>query len=293
VNDLAPRVAVAAVGIPAVLALLYFGGWILGVPLAFFAAAGAREVYRLAEKRGVRALSWLGMGAAAALVLLPVVNPDLEQLAEWALALTVALLATSLTAALWLRGPGGAALASASVTVFGALYTGLGLAYAILLHGLPQRFGWGPLDQSAWLGALVVALPLAATWIGDAAAYFAGSAWGRSKLFPAISPGKTWVGAWAGVGASAASSIAWLLLVRPWLPGLPVVGVAAAAGIGALLGVAAIIGDLAESLLKREAGVKDSGRFFPGHGGVLDRLDALEFTFPMAYLLLRVAEALA
>jgi phosphatidate cytidylyltransferase len=131
----------------------------------------------------------------------------------------------------------------------------------------------------------VVVLPLAVTWIGDAAAYFAGSAWGRRKLAPTISPKKTWVGLWAELVASALAGVAWMSVTRSALPGAPVPGPAVAAIVGALLGLAAVLGDLVESLFKREAGVKDSGTFFPGHGGVLDRIDALIFTLPLAYAL--------
>ena len=148
--------------------------------------------------------------------------------------------------------------------------------------------GWS--SGSAWAGALVVALPLAATWLGDAAAFFVGSAWGKGGLAPSISPNKSWVGVWGGLGGAAVAGVVWFLVSGPRLPGLPVAGVLPAASIGALVGLAAIVGDLAESLLKRGAGVKDSGRLFPGHGGVLDRLDALIFTLPTAYAALLVVE---
>jgi phosphatidate cytidylyltransferase len=129
---------------------------------------------------------------------------------------------------------------------------------------------------------LVLALPLAATWTGDSAAYFAGSAWGKRKLAPTISPNKSWVGFWAALFGAGAAAVAWLLVAGPKLPGLTL-GPGAAAVVGVLLGLGAVVGDLAESLFKREAGVKDSGTFFPGHGGVLDRLDALFVTLPLAY----------
>jgi phosphatidate cytidylyltransferase len=293
VKDLGARVAVAAVGIPAVLGLLYAGGWVLGVPLAVIAALGAGEVYRFAEARGVRAFGWMGMPAAGAVVLIAVARPDFPSMAPWVLGLMGALAVGSLKLALVWRGPKGSPLGAVSVTLFGALYAGLPTAFVVFLHAMPSRMDWGELRASPWMGLMVVALPLSATWIGDAAAYFAGSAWGKKKLFPSVSPGKSWVGAWAGTAGAAAAGAGWLLVARPFLPGLPVSGVGVAAGMGAILGVAAIMGDLSESLLKREAGMKDSGHLFPGHGGVLDRLDALVFTIPTAYILLWIAETFA
>lgn len=292
-KDLASRVAVAAVGIPAVLALLYVGGWALGLPVALFAAVGASEVYRFADTQGTHPLGWLGVPAAALVALTPVLHPDYADAAPIMMAVLLTLGVLTLTLALWSRGPKGRPLAAVSVTIFGAAYAGLPLAFVLLLHALPTRMAWGPVDASPWVGAMVVALPLACTWVGDAAAYFLGTAWGRAKLFPTVSPHKSWVGAWAGVSGAAAAGVGWYFAVRGALPGLPIDGWAAFAGVGALLGVGAILGDLAESLLKREAGVKDSGRLLPGHGGALDRLDALTYTFPLAYLVLRVAEALA
>jgi phosphatidate cytidylyltransferase len=138
---------------------------------------------------------------------------------------------------------------------------------------------------------LVVALPLAATWIGDAAAFFAGRAWGKGGLAPSISPNKSWTGAWAGLTGAGAAGLLWWAIARDVLPGQPL-GPVSAAAVGVFLGISAILGDLAESLLKREAGVKDSGTLFPGHGGVLDRLDALTFTLPMAYAAFALLAAL-
>jgi phosphatidate cytidylyltransferase len=292
-GDLGPRVAVAAVGIPAILALLYFGGWVLGVPLAVMAALGSGEVYALSGSRGVRPFRGLGAAVAGALVLLAVARPDFASAAPWALGLLGGLMAAGLTLALGRRGPEGSPLSSVSVTLFGAAYCGLVLAFVPLLHALPVRLGWGGPEPTEWAGMLIVALPLSTTWIGDAAAYFAGTTWGRAKLFPEVSPNKSWVGAWAGVLGSAAAAVGWFLLARSVLPGIPLRHFGVVVVGGALLGVGAVVGDLAESLLKREAGVKDAGSLFPGHGGVLDRLDALAVTLPLAYLLLMAAEVLA
>lgn len=292
-KDLGSRVAVAVVGIPAVVGLLYLGGWYLGAFLAVFAFLGAGEVYRLAETQGIRALSWLGMPVAAAVPLVSVGRTDYARAAPLLLGLLLGLGVAALTLALWVRGPKGRPLPAVSVTVAGAAYAGVPLAFAVLLHDLPARMAWGTVAGSPWLGTLVVALPLAATWVGDAAAYFFGTAWGRAKLFPSVSPKKSWVGAWAAVGGAALAGIAWYFACREALPGLPLDGWPAFAATGAVLGVGAILGDLAESLLKREAGMKDSGKLLRGHGGVLDRLDALTYTLPIAYVVLRVAEAVA
>ena len=290
-GDLPRRVGVAVVGIPTVLGLLLLGGWILAVPLAVFAALGAREVHALAEARGGRPLGLLGMGAAAGLVLVAAATGAYGPFAAWALVLLAATTALGLTVALGARPPAAAPLGAVAVPLFAAAYAGLSLAVVPLLHGLPAIRAWGGDDPSRWLGALVVALPLASTWVGDAAAYFAGSTWGRTgrKLAPTISPNKSWVGSVFGLLGAGAAAAAWWAVVAPFLPGAPVSGLAAAALMGVVLGVGAQVGDLAESLLKREAGVKDSGTIFPGHGGVLDRLDALVFTLPLAYVMLALA----
>lgn len=284
-GELGRRLAVAAVGVPAVIVLLYMGGWWVAVPLAVLAGLGAGELYGMARARGVRPFGAAGMLAAGGLVLLAGAFPTFRELAPWALGLSGSLLFLALAASLALRGPGDGPLGASAVTLVGALYAGLPLALVPLLHDLPAASGWSGTPASPWAGTLAVALPVAATWVGDASAYFVGSAWGKTKLAPSISPGKSWAGSWGGlVGAGAAAAV-WHLLAAPVLPGfpLPLVGVVP---LGVGLGAAAQVGDLVESLLKREAGVKDSGSLFPGHGGVLDRLDALAFTLPLAYLVL-------
>jgi phosphatidate cytidylyltransferase len=126
--------------------------------------------------------------------------------------------------------------------------------------------------------ALLLAL-LAIVWISDAAAYGAGRAWGRHKLAPSISPGKTWEGVGGAFAAVAVYAAAFHFC---WLPAMDFGFVLAAFFAIAALG---IVGDLFESLLKRGAGVKDSGRLLPGHGGVLDRIDAMTAALPLAALL--------
>jgi phosphatidate cytidylyltransferase len=286
-SELAKRVAVAAVGIPIVLGLVFLGTWFLSVPLAAIAGWAAHECYRLAEKRGIHPLEGFGVPLAAVLVLLAPWKQSFTGVAPYALGILGFVTTGTMLAAMFRRGPEGAPLASASVTVVGALYVGLALSFAPLLHALPSRLGWAA-DGDPWAGLIVVTLPLSATWIGDAAAFFAGTAWGRNrkKLAPSISPNKSWVGFWAGLSGAALAGGLWYVVASRRFLGMDVGGLWLVALVGAVLGLAAVLGDLVESLLKREAGVKDSGTFFPGHGGVMDRIDSLIFTFPLAYVLL-------
>lgn len=292
-GELTRRVAVAAVGIPTFVLLLFMGGWVLGVAVAVLAALGAGEVYDLAEAKGTRPLRWLGMAGAASLVLAAVAVPGFADFAAWAFGGVCLLAAAALLLAMPTRGADEGPLSAVSVTVVGALYVGVPLAFLVLLHAMPGQYGWGGSTASAWSGALVVLLPLAATWVGDSAAYFLGTAFGRAKIAPSISPNKSWVGAFVGVMGSALAAGVWLLVARPALPDFPVVSVGVVAALGVIIGVGGQAGDFAESMLKREAGVKDSGSLFPGHGGVLDRVDALIFAFPIAYGLLVLMESFA
>jgi len=285
--DLAPRVAVAVVGIPIVLGLLHAGGWILVVPLAALAALGAGETHRLANGAGHRPFAGLAMAGAAALVVLAGWKGSFPAASPWILGAFLLVGGVAMLCSMALRWPEGAPLGAVASTLFAMGYGAVALVFIPFLRELPSSLGWAAGEAApGWAGMWVVALPLVCTWVGDAAAYFAGSAWGRRKLAPAVSPNKSWVGAYAGVSAAALAGVAWLLLAGAYLPGMPSPGIGVVAVGGALLGVGAIVGDLFESVLKREAGVKDSGSVFPGHGGVLDRLDALIFTLPLAYGLL-------
>jgi len=148
-----------------------------------------------------------------------------------------------------------------------------GIAYVGVPLGVLARWRLqGAFDEVLWLFIIV--------WAGDIAAYFVGLLLGRHKMAPKVSPGKSWEGAVAGLGAGGLAG----LLAGPVFGLAP----AAAIGLGAITSIAAQIGDLFESALKRRTGVKDSGGLLPGHGGVLDRFDAVLFAVPVAYLFLRL-----
>jgi phosphatidate cytidylyltransferase len=278
-SELTKRVAVAAVGVPLAVVVLWFGGWTLALFLAAIAVGSTAELYRLARQRGVQPLVAVGLIAAAAPVLLTMAVPD-HASASWQLFVATSLLVAGL--AIFLRGVSGAPLTVTAVTVFGALFTGGTLAYGMLLREMvvPHDPRW-----SAWVGPALLAFPLALTWLSDTFAYFGGRRFGRRKLIPAVSPGKTVEGALSGViGTVIVGALYAHFVFGAWLD-VPV-SLAVGALIGLIVSPVAQLGDLAESLLKREAGVKDSGTLLPGHGGMLDRFDSLFFSIPVTYWLL-------
>lgn len=250
------RVLSAMVLIPVVLAAVYLGGWVLAGVVAVAGAGVAWEYARLARRLGAQPLPAL----LIVLVLLCVADAVWPALgiATWLpLFLGLSLVATVF------QGNAPGSLTSWTYLVAGVLYVGIPLGYFVRLRAMN--------DGLEWLG-----LALVSTWICDTGAYLLGRAVGRHPFFPKISPKKTWEGAFGGLvsGVVAVVGLGW------WLVDLPV-------GWGVLLGgllvLAATFGDLAESVIKRQAGVKDSGHLIPGHGGLLDRVDSLLFVVPVVY----------
>jgi len=148
----------------------------------------------------------------------------------------------------------------------GLLYVSLLFSYIIAVRRLDHGLAW------LWL-------VLTITWAGDTGAYFAGRAFGKHKLFERVSPKKTWEGFFGGLVAAIGLACAFKAL---WLPELSWLD---AALLGAVLDVVGVVGDLVESMFKRAFGVKDSGWIMPGHGGILDRIDSLLFTAPVAWVI--------
>ncbi|HTS87146.1 MAG TPA: phosphatidate cytidylyltransferase [Gemmatimonadales bacterium] len=279
VSNLTKRILFAAVAIPLALGVVYCGGWALVAVVSAASVLGARELYALVRQQGVRPLERTGLLSAAALPVLTYLNVRHEAaLAEWGWFLGGLWMVVVLSVALWRRPPDEHPFAATAATTFGVLYPA-GLA-SFLIPIRHARF-----DTWSWPGAWLVFFPLVITWVCDTAAMFAGRAIGGPRLWPSVSPGKTWAGSVAGVLGA--------LLAVPVLNGLVLtrVGVALPLGQGllfaAILSVVGQVGDLAESLYKREAGVKDSSSLIPGHGGVLDRFDSLYFVLPVSAALYR------
>ncbi|MGH7481487.1 MAG: phosphatidate cytidylyltransferase [Longimicrobiales bacterium] len=283
-GDLGRRLLVAAVGIPVGLVVIYLGGWVLGITLGAIAALAAAEFYGLAAARDVHPFSALGAAAAAVAVLIAVVHSSPTSATPLLYSLLLVLFLAVAGGSIWARGAERQPLNAAAATVGGTLYTGGTLCFGLFLRHLelaPVILSESG-ASSAMIGSALLIFPVSLSWLNDTFAYFGGRAWGRRKLMPSVSPGKTVEGSLAGlIGAVACGMLYAAFVFEAWL-GVPVPVVAGALA-GALIAAAAQVGDLAESLLKRAAGVKDSGKLLPGHGGVLDRFDSLFFTLPIAY----------
>jgi phosphatidate cytidylyltransferase len=245
------RIFISAAGIPLVLWLVYLGGWPMFGLAAVAALVALHELYWMT--RTLRPIVLAGyLGALAALL-----GATLGG-AEWALG---GLLSTLLFAFVI---KGGLSTVSVSVTLLGVAWIGLGLAHALLLRDIDEH------------GVLAVYTVLLAVWAGDAAAYFVGRLVGRHKLAPTVSPGKSWEGLIAGTVATVA--VTFIAVYEQSFLTIPESLV-----LGVVIAIVAPLGDLFESALKRDADVKDSGRLLAGHGGVLDRIDALLFAWVAAY----------
>ena len=286
-SNLARRVGFAIAAIPIALFLVWYGGIPLALFLAVAAALGTRELFGLAERRAVRPAYAIGLASAAAIAPITYATIAANEvrnavLASWPYAAAVWLMLL-LTWALAARSPTAHPLSAVAVTVFAVAYTGGLPAFLLAIRhgGYPER---------SWAGAWLVFFPLVVTWVGDTAAMFGGRAFGGPKLAPNVSPGKTRSGGVFGILGA--------LAVAPLFGGVifPRVGVVIPLWhlivIAAVLGVVGQVGDLVESLFKREAGVKDSSSLIPGHGGVLDRLDSLYFVVPSAAVLYRLFGAI-
>jgi phosphatidate cytidylyltransferase len=274
-RNLLVRVAFAVPAIAVTVAVVWQGGWLLAALLAVLGVLGTREVYGFAHRQGIAALAMLGYVAAAGIPFAAIwivetdyfwVGPTLGLGALWMLSVLVS--------AMVLRGPGGRPLTTVAVTVFGALYASALLAFIVpIRHGVHSEAH--PLASTA-----LVLFPLAVTWICDTCAMAAGTLVGGRKLAPVLSPHKTWAGAVGGVAAALGASLAFgSLILKRFALDLPVTQLLI---VGLVVAVAAQVGDVAESLFKREVGLKDSSALIPGHGGVLDRLDSLYFVVPVS-----------
>jgi phosphatidate cytidylyltransferase len=292
-SELALRILFSVVAAPLALWIVLVGGAPLAALLAVVSALGAWEFFRIARASGHRPLDDVGI-ALAGLVPLAVYAQYLG-LFPLRPALLALVALGILAATIWLRGVEGQPLGAAATSLLGVAYTAgmLSFGYAIRYHDVVRGYdvvgarhlALGPIAVAVPPGGVLLIFPLVVTWASDIGAFFVGRAIGGRKLIPSVSPGKTVAGAIGGLAAS--MLVAWAF-ARGVLVPVASLGFTpwGALVFGALISAAAQLGDLFESLLKREARVKDSSHIIPGHGGILDRFDSLIFVLPLAYLLL-------
>jgi phosphatidate cytidylyltransferase len=277
-SNLAQRILFALGAIPLVLAAVWFGDWALAAILAIASALAAWEFYRIAERLGTRPMARAGIAIAAILPLaIHARYLGLPVTAVVSTSVGAVLVLALFSAVIFARGVMGRPLESVALTLFGIVYTGAMLSFAYVL-----RYHQYAIGRAAGTALLFLALVL--VWTSDTAGYVVGRAIGKRKLIPSVSPGKTIAGA---VGALVTCAVGSWALVRFVLVPYAQLGLRPIHAIlfGVAISIATQLGDLAESLIKREAGVKDSSHVIPGHGGVLDRIDGMLFALPVAYWL--------
>ncbi len=254
---LSKRIASAFILIPVIVLLVVLGGWPLFVALALAGLVAGYEFLDLLRRMDLHPC--IPISLLFLVLFLADVQWPTWHLVQWVLWPATAVL---LADQVFRRNRPGS-VSSWAGALAGPLYIGLGLSFFLRMRLLDS-------------GDLRVLIVLGGTWISDSGAYFVGRARGRRKLAPAISPNKTWEGVWGGViaGVPAVWLSSWLLLGLPHWQGIV---------LGIVLVAAATVGDLAESVIKRQVGVKDSSTLIPGHGGMLDRVDSLLFAAPTVY----------
>ena len=269
-QGLVVRLATSVVYAAVILGAIWFGEHgplgryeplVLGVVMGIFAGFAAAEFYALSRREARLPNDTFGVVAA---VTMPVFA------ALWGMAGLTAVVTGLIAASLvWHVAFVRVRTADTALTVFGAVYTGFMLAYLVLILRVFSS------------GMILAVAVVFSVWANDSLAYLVGSTFGRHKMTPRISPKKSWEGFIAGILGSMA---VWFVLAL----GFPEagVGVPLSLSVGSVVGFAVFVGDLFESRMKREAGVKDSGNLLPGHGGFLDRLDSLILVCLVAYWIL-------
>ena len=279
-SSLGQRWLTALIAIPFVLFLCWFGGWGAFTAALLVVALGSFEMHYMLANVGYRPLSVMSLGLSI-LFLIAAMLPSQMHLLVLEIGLGAALLISF--SWLFLRKSYDGVLVDWALTLAVPIYLAWPMSCAALLRGYdfvvwrPASGGWIYLPPGAWwlLTALV------GVWFFDGAAFFSGRCFGRHKLAPLISPGKTWEGV---IGGFIVCTIVCLVLTVvplgiPWYFAIL---------LALLIGSAATLGDLAKSLIKRQTNVKDSGWMMPGHGGMLDRIDSLLFAFVMVYIFSQV-----
>jgi phosphatidate cytidylyltransferase len=281
-SNLARRLLTAAVLVPPVLCVSYVGGFPFVLVTILFIGLGVNEFYDFISAKGARPQRLLGTLAAMAVPLV-----------VW---LGSAFVATSLMTAFLLgvmilqlrKGEVSEAIASVSETFFGVFYVGWLLAHAVSLRMIDRQLDTWGIDADPQTGFFYMVFCLVCAVLCDAGGFFVGRRYGKRRLAPAISPHKSVEGALGGLAFGTIGGVVTKCLFHGFVRGdlASDLSFPAAVLLGLSISAASIAGDLIESLLKRDADLKDAGRLLPGMGGVLDRIDSALLAIPVAYYLL-------
>jgi phosphatidate cytidylyltransferase len=264
------RVAAGVVFIPIFVLLTRAGGYAFLGFVDLFIILGLFEFYRMMAVKGLH--PYRGIGIASGLTLSTYMYFASGVYATFFLTFVlIAIMALELA-----RKDNRRAVYHVATTVFGIVYVAYLGSHLVLLRELPWLIG-----RPYELGARFIFLAFTMTWASDTGAYVIGSTLGKRPLLPRVSRGKTWEGAWGGVVFAAVAGGVCALTFADFLH--PAWGVA----LGAACSAVGLLGDLFESMLKRDAELKDTSQIIPGHGGVLDRFDSLLFTVPLIYYFLK------
>lgn len=268
----------ALVALPLMLVVLYQGGWWLLLPLIVMAVVGMGEYYAATSRQGHRPAVLLGY--VTGIMVLGVTQFAPPELREGSLLGIIIVLVGGTLVLQFGNRPGQSAVNNAAITAFGVIYIPLMLSFLLRLRqiDLPSALLEHPMAYDFFHRTGAVLIVIAPVWLSDTVAMAVGSAWGRHKLAPAISPGKTVEGAVGGFIACIIGAVA----IGTWF-GLPWYH---AAILGVFEGIVGPLGDLGKSVLKRDLGIKDFGQSFGAHGGVLDRFDSVMSCMPPVYLYL-------
>ncbi len=267
-SNIAARVFVSVIAIPIIIFLCYKGGFYFFIFASGIALISYYEFWRIVKSKGVSANLWLGL-IFILLLMLNIYKPFLDLY-------TLLIVLIVLASIIELFRDRGSAIHNLGSTFLGIFYIGLLATSLIDIREFYPNIG----ELYNRGGYLIISL-LAAIWICDSAAYFLGIKFGKHKLFLRVSPNKSWEGAVFGFLFAIISMILAKLLILDFLNWQTVIA------FGLIIGTIGQIGDLVESLFKRDAGTKDSSGIIPGHGGVFDRFDSLLLTAPFILLYLR------
>ena len=262
------RILTAVIGIPVAIYIINYGSWLFAATVLLLALVAWHEFFTMMKAKNIKIQYNIGVIG----IILASGCTWLGNAQELVMVMMLVVLLTMAQTILKHKKFG---VTEAAFTILGTMYISLPFAHLLLLRFTDQYDYISTALGNLSAGAVYLWLAFLGTWASDTLAYFVGSLVGRHKLCSAISPGKTVEGASGGIIGSILG-----VVFMGWLCGLPLVHMVI---IGLLVGIAAPFGDLAESMLKRFTGVKDSGNILPGHGGILDRFDAIMFSVPVVY----------